>query len=540
MMSSVLHATHLGGESTTNGILQIPKLIPDDLILPSNAKEVWRPISNAQTLALSSPANITLLQGGRGSGKTDVTLMKFRSLVGLGYREFLRGAIIDNNYKGLDDIVSRAKRWFSRFNDGSKFYSSKGDYRYVWKDGAELLFRALSNVEDYENSLHGQELNFLSINELTKFKNSEVFDALLSTNRSSFLPEDYPLPDGTLLPPIPLIVMPTTNSSGIGRNWVKKRFIDMGARGEIVSIPVSIYDPKLGEKRTVYRTQTHIFSTYRDNPKLDAMYIAQLESMEDPIRKAQWTLGSWDVGGDGGMFDDVFDRDTHVVEPFDIPSSWYVDRSFDYGSSHPFSVLWFATSDGSDLKLRNGKVKSTIKGDLFLIYEWLGCEEKNHNKGIRLLATDIAKGIIKRELEWGIYKRVKPGNADNAIWNVDNGNCIAADMKKEVIINDKKYPGVTWIRSRKEPGSRVAGVNKIRDYLQNAKILPDRPYRENPGLFIVNTNSYFLETFPYLERCKKNPDDVDSDQNDHAFDAARYKIYGEKTGFKSGKTQGLN
>jgi hypothetical protein len=466
--------------------------------------------------------------------------MRFRRFVGVGYREFNRGIITDVTYKGLEDIVSRAKRWFSRFDDGSRFYSSKSDYKYVWKDGSELLFRSVGSMDDYENSIHGNEFNFISLNELTKLRDSDVFDALLSTNRTSFLPEDYPLQDGSLLPPMPLTVMPTTNPSGIGRAWVKKRFIDVGARGEIVRTPVTVYDPRLKKEVVIHRTQTHLFSTYKDNPKLDLSYIAQLESIENPVRKLQWTIGSWEVEGDGAFFGDAWDRNIHVIEPFSIPRNWRIYRAFDWGSSHPFSVLWFAeNTDGDDITLKNGKIKSSLKGDIYLIHEWYGSVPDNYNKGLRLLATEISQGIIEREIMWGIHNRVLPGNADSAIWNVENGNSIAVDMTKPVTVAGKIYQGATFIRSDKKAGSRKAGWQVVLNYLNNAKTNAERNFRESAGLFIFNTNKAFIEVFPYLERDDKDPDDIDTDGADHSADTLRYFLYGRKVGVKSGKTVGL-
>lgn len=503
--------------------------------LPKNTHEVWRPIGSAQSLAMSCPASEILFEGSRAGGKTDISLMRFRKSVGLGYGEFWTGAIIDIQYSALDDIIARAKRWFSRFNDGSRFYSSKTDYKYVWKTGESLLFRAIANEDDYESKLHGFELPYLSFNELTKHSTPDVYDAMLSINRTSFVPEDYPLPDGSLLPKLPMCIFSTTNPSGVGKWWVKKRFIDTAKRGEILVKKVKIYNPSTKLPEVIEKTQCRIFSSYKENTKLSVDYIAQLESIEDPVKKAAWTLGDWDFDDDSGRFSYAWSGEHNLIDRFQIPDTWTIDRSFDWGSSNPFSVLWFATSDGSDITLRNGKVRSTIKGDVFLIYEWYGCIEGKINKGLNLLASEISKGIIERELMWGIYDKVVPGNADTAIWNVENGNCIAADMQKPVTIGNKVYPGVTWLRSDKRPGSRVAGWHQICNYLMAAK---PNPYRERAGLFVFKDCKYFLEIFPSLPRDSKNPDDIDTHSNDHCADSLRYKIYGIKTGTKSGKTIG--
>ncbi|WP_237700848.1 hypothetical protein, partial [Citromicrobium sp. JLT1363] len=103
--------------------------------------------------------------------------------------------------------------------------------------GEELLFRHAKKATDYDN-FHGHEYPFIGWNELTKYPTSELYDKLMSTNRSSFSPkrdtprkmghnggpplEDdhgeplYDTPNGKPLPPIPLEVFSTTNPNGPG------------------------------------------------------------------------------------------------------------------------------------------------------------------------------------------------------------------------------------------------------------------------------------------------------------------------------------
>ena len=75
--------------------------------------------------------------------------------------------------------------------------------------------------------------------------------------------------------------------------------------------------------------------------------------MQGGPRERAWLFGDWDITA-GGMFDDLWDASVHVVQPFEIPGTWYLDRSFDWGSSKPYSVGWWAESDGSDIKLADG------------------------------------------------------------------------------------------------------------------------------------------------------------------------------------------
>lgn len=530
-------------------------------------KIVWEPLRGSQTLAQSCPANIIIHHGTRGPGKTDGQLMRFRRRVGQGYGRHWRGAIFDREYKNLDDLVSKSLRWFPEFDDGARFISSKSDYKWVWKTGEELFFRAIKRESDYWG-YHGQEFPFIGWNELTKYPNDTLFDMMMSCNRSSFLPEDHPLIiDGDLynktgelkfvrrssprammykIPEIPLEVFITTNPYGVGHNWVKKRFISNAPMGKIVRRSVNVFNPRTQKREDVVKTQVHIFGSYRENKYLNPEYIVELESITDPNRRKAWLGGSWDIVA-GGMFDDVWSSPHHVLEPFPIPHNWRIDRSFDWGSSHPFSVGWWAESDGSDVKLANGKWRSTVKGDLFRIGEWYGWTGKS-NQGLHLLDEEISAGIVERELAWGLYGRVHPGPADTSIWTVENGNSTAARMSARVRLKSdgKVYKGINWIRSNKNPGSRKVGWLRCRDMLKHAlpayvmgkDNMPINVPRERPGMYAFNTCVMFIDLFPSLPRDEKDMDDVDTESEDHIGDETRYEVLSKLERAKSGTTQG--
>lgn len=517
---------------------------------------VWKPLPGSQTLAMSCPAHIILYHGSRGPGKTDAQLMRFRRHVGQGFGRHWRGVIFDREYKNLDDLVAKSMRWFPEFKDGARFLSSKSDYKWVWKTGEELMFRAVKKEQDYW-SYHGQEFPFIGWNELTKYPTDGLFEMMMSCNRSSYRPEDFPqtidgdifnktgqivfVENGTrngivhLGPEIPLETFATCNPYGAGHNWVKKRFINAAPMGRIQKKIVNVFNPKTKEKEDFVTTQTHIFGSFKENIYLSPKYIAELSSMKDLNKRKAWLGGSWDVVA-GGMFDDVWETTVHVVKPFAIPPTWRIDRAFDWGSSKPFSVGWFIRSDGSDFYDGNGKLCSSVRGDVYRYAEWYGSTGKP-NQGLQLLATQIAQGIIERELAMGIHGRVHPGPADGSIFDVQNGNSIAVDMQKPVRIGGKQYPGVQWGRADKSSGSRIHGWEKLRTFLENAK--PNKTgVREHPGFFVFNTCKDCIDLLPVLPRDEVHTDDVDTEAEDHIGDEVRYRILNEGTGATGGTTKG--
>lgn len=488
--------------------------------LPTNYKIVWKPIENSsQELAVDTRCNETLLCGTRGGGKTETQLAAFAKYVGVGYGRFWRGIIFDKEYKNLEDIIIKSHRMFGNLPNCK--YNIK-DSKWTWSTGEELLFRRIRLDEDYWN-YHGHEYPFIGWNELTKYNTSYLYDTMMSCNRSGFNPAEYPKVDSSgnsyCLPELPLMVFSTTNPYGAGHQWVKQRFIDVAPYGEVVVNKSKVFNPRTQQTETVSRTQIAIFSSYRENKYLSKEYIAGLESQPNPNMRKAWLTGSWDIVS-GGMFGDNWDRDVHVIPRFAIPKGWYIDRTFDWGSTHPFSVGWWAVANGEEVNIINndGSVRKFCppKGSLIQFFEYYGSERLGTNIGTKLGASDIAKRIVQLEhalLRTGwIKSEVSAGAADNQIWSEINSDTpsIAGIMEGN---------GVRWKRSIKSAGSRVNGVQLFNYMLKNTL---DKS--EQPHIYFMSNCAASIGTIPVLQVDEKNPDDVDTSAEDHAWDMTRYRI----------------
>jgi hypothetical protein len=480
---------------------------------------VWEPIpDSSQALALDSRADHTLYTGSRGPGKTDTQLMRFARNVGKGYGASWRGVIFDREYKNLDDLVAKSKKWYPRiFKGRCRFLESKGDYKWVWDTGEELLFRVVKKKSDYDN-YHGHEYPFIGWNELTKYPTSELFDMMMSCNRSSWTQQkDSPRDKKTgayLVPPIPLETFSTCNSSGTGHRWVKKRFIDVAPYGVMVEKTTKVFNPKTQRQEDYTRTQVAIFGSYKENIYLDPAYIAELESISDPNRRKSWLEGSWDVVS-GGAFDDVWNRSIHVIPRFTVPEEWHLDRTFDWGSSAPFSVGWWAEANGEEVELPDGRVFCPIKGSLIRCHEWYGCDPRQINTGLKLSARKVAIGIRDREIalmaDGWLLRQPYGGPADNQIRNV-------TEEDTETIEKKMADEGIRWTRSDKSPGSRKQGVELARERFENAM------KQEGPGLYFMEHCTAAISTIPVLPRDEDDLDDVDSEAEDHPWDETRYRV----------------
>lgn len=480
----------------------------------------WQPLPGSQAFALACPCDRILYHGTRGPGKTDAQIMRFRRLCGAGYGRFWRGIIFDREYKNLDDIISKTRRWFPLFGDGARFLSSAADLKWVWPTGEELLFRVIKRKSDYD-SYHGHEYPFIGWNELTKHPNGDLYELMMSTNRSSFVPEMHsPNPDSPL-PPIPLEVFSTTNPYGVGHSWVRRKFqLDVVPNGRPVIEETSVFNPRTQAVEKIKTTTVSIFGSYVENPFLDPKYIVTLKSTKDPNRRRAWLEGRWDISA-GGAFDDLWDPFVHVLPRFKVPRTWKVDRSFDWGSSKPFATVWWAEANGEEARLPNGKTFCPPPGTLIGIAELYGTEdgEFGSNEGIKTGSVELAKRIKAmddklKELGW-IQREVQPGPADNQITAV-------TDKSSDSISDKMAKHGVRWQPSDKSPGSRKVGFQLLRDRLDAAI------QGEGAAIYLMQNCKASIMSIPALPRDEDDEDDVDTDSEDHLYDAIRYRLLAAK------------
>ncbi len=508
--------------------------------LPEDVHAVWTPQAGSQELFLSCPIFEVLYEGTRGPGKTDALLMDFLQHVGTGLGADWRGVLFRRSHPELADVIAKTQKWFPQIFPAATY--NKVEKTWTFPDGEQLLLRHIKTVDDYW-AYHGHAYPWIGWEELTNWADDGAYRKMMSCCRSTN-------------PRVPRKYRATCNPYGVGHNWVKRRFRLPHQRGVVIRDAVGP-DGEPEPVRVALHGHIHENRILLD---ADPLYITRLRaSARNAAELAAWLDGSWDIVA-GGMFDDVWNPRRHVVDPFPIPRSWRVDRSFDWGSSHPFSVGWWAQSDGSRVELPSGRVMHTVRGDLFRIGEWYGCDPQQSNVGIKLPAKEIGKGIKVREANMAalglIRTPVRPGPADSSIWDAEPG--------KPSTYMDFASVGVLWEKADKSSGSRVLGWEQMRKRFSNAdpqtkltiaqRLLKfarselevqeaaaavrtaeqECRLRESPGLFVFSSCNHFIDLVPVLPRDDHNLDDVDTDAEDHIGDEARYRVRAADRQMKQG------
>jgi hypothetical protein len=459
---------------------------------------IWSPLLGSQTEFMRCPLFECLAHGTRGSAKTDGFIMSFAQHVGRGHGAAWRGIVFRQTYPQLADVEAKTVKWFRPIFPGAKF--NRASMTWVWPSGETLLLRHMMRPADYWN-YHGHEYPFIGFEELSNWATDECYRLMISCCRSP-------------THGVPRLLRGTTNPYGVGHGWIKDRF---KLHGNWMDTIIQM-EPRDAKGR-VEKSRCAIHSHIRENTVLldaDPDYPNTIASAAaNPEMAKAWLDGSWDIVG-GGIFSDVWRPEFNVVPNIPLgclPESWRIDRAYDHGQSAPFSVGWYAESNGEPL-VWQGRVFGAVPGDTFRIAEWYGWNGRP-NEGLRMSSTDIAKGILNREKSWGIDGRCYPGPADTSIYtDYEPGKSVAGMMASA---------GVYWEKADKGPGSRKQGWERMREMLRNA-VPGAEGERTVSGLFVFEGCDQFLRTVPPLPRSNRDLDDADTESEDHIGDEVRYRV----------------
>jgi len=439
-------------------------------------KIIFEPNPGPQTDFLSSSEQEVLYGGSAGGGKSFAMVADPVRYVNNPASNKL---LVRRSTEELRELISISKQLYPRAVPGAKFLER--DKTWQFPSGAQLWMSYLDRDDDVER-YQGQAFNWIGFDELTQWQTPYTWDYMRSRLRTS---------KGTGLE---LYQRATTNPGGVGHKWVKETFIDPAPANEAFwatdretrEVMVWPKTSKFAVKNNLVGQpmlkRRFIPATLQDNPYLaeDGMYEANLLSLPEAKRR-QLLEGDWSVN-EGAAFTE-FHPSIHVIEPFDIPENWPRFRACDYGYGSFTGVVWFALHPSGQL----------------IVYREMYCS--------KVTASDLADLIL--EAEEG--ERMLYGVLDSSLWH--NRGDTGPSLAEQMIVK-----GCRWRPSDRSRGSRVAGKNELHRRLQVDE------FTEEPRLVFFNTCRNIISQLPSLPLCKNNPEDVDTNAEDHLYDALRYGI----------------
>ena len=337
--------------------------------------------------------------------------------------------------------------------------ASYNQSRYVWQfiNGSRIEFGYLESDKDVQK-YQSAEYDVIRFDELTHFTEFQYTYMISRVRGANNFPKQ---------------IKSSTNPGNRGHSWVKARFIDPMP-------PETVYTDANG------RTRIFIPAKVQDNKFLidaDPDYIKRLDQLPEDQRRALRD-GDWDVFE--GQYFPEFNRDIHVIEPFDIPAHWRRYRALDYGLDM-LACYWIAVDSQN---------KSYVYKELY---------QDN------LIISDAAKAILRVNGNDNIYATFAPPD----LWNrrQETGKS-AADLFRE-----------NGVLLTKVSNDRVQGWYNLKEWL--------KPYEDEQGiltakLVIFKNCINLIRCIPQLQHDEKNPNDVATEPHEitHAPDAIRYYCAG--------------
>lgn len=184
-----------------------------------------------------------------------------------------------------------------------------------------------------------------------------------------------------------------SNPGGPGHQFLKTTFIDP-------SPPLTIFhdESMANAKDPDDKGWASIFIPAKmvDNAYLDKSYAGQFRALAPELARAL-TEGDWDAVVGAALHN--LSRERHQLRSFVPPRHWTRFMSLDWGTARPFSVGWYAVSDGATLAAKDGWPDRDIPPGAVIRYaEWYGFDGRP-NHGLRWSADQVALGILKKEKE---------------------------------------------------------------------------------------------------------------------------------------------
>ncbi len=300
-----------------------------------------------------------------------------------------------------------------------------------------------------------------------------------------------------------------SNPGGPGHNFLKETFIDPAPAETIFcDETTSIEEDGFAGMSTIF-----IPAKMSDNKYLDRNYAGQLNALPPELARALRD-GDWDAVVGQALHN--LSRDRHLLRPFSPPKHWTRFMVMDWGYAKPFSVGWYAVSDGVILAPQGKWPERYLPAGAVIRYDEYYGWNGSSNEGCRMDSGAVARKILLLEDERKDVMDYRIG--DSQMWAQTDGPSITENM---LLATDGRFVMRRSEKDRKanygEIIARLAGNPEFRD---------DGKEEQHPMFFVTANCRHFWRTVPTLVLDKndpeKGPETLKSE--DHVYDDVAYAL----------------
>lgn len=474
--------------------------------------EIWLPpLHDKQQFAFESIANEILYGGATRGGKsffTRIMLIEWCTRIPNLQTDIFRlveADVIKNHMEGMTSFPALLENW-----ERERLVAiNKTQVKFLFN--GSLISLEHCNSDDVLSKHQGIEKHIRAFEEATQILERRIrwLKSWVSMNENmkadlpSHIGHMYPtLTDDQVRQLFPKVLY-TANPIGASAGFFRREFVKARPKYKI-------------EKVGAFLRQ-YIPAKVEDNPSEDAeLTRARVQDIGDDAIADALLNENWDAPV--GDFFRTYNDDIHSDVPFNFtpPMHWFKFRTFDWGSSEPFSVLWWCVSDGeefdhSEFNQETGMYETQTlwypRGALIAYREWHGCDPKDPSKGLDITNAEICKGIKDRTPEqnsfgWATYTDSLPFQERGASLN----------DKKYKMCDEFKDLGVPLTRANT---ARAYGCSQIKSRLKGTD--------GYAMLYFSKSCIYVRDYLPSIQRDPLNPEVcVDKGEASHSVDIVRY------------------
>lgn len=339
-------------------------------------------------------------------------------------------------------------------------YYLKSEKTLEFPNGSRLLFRHLAHPDDVYNFI-GSEFEDIALDQAEQHS-EETIKLLRASNRTT---------NRNISPKMLL----TANPGGPGhlylkRLFIEKKFVDGEDPDDYDFVSAKVWDNKF---------------LVDNNPE----YVKALQALPEQKRRA-WLDGDWDVfeGQAFGMWRD----DIHFIDPLfslhKVPENYKLFAGWDEGTLAPRAFGVFVQDN-------NGMVQ--------MIYEYYVKNE----------TIDVASRNIKERLEENGL--LSPMQDRGKIYYDPSMNIKSNQTGRSSVDIARNILG---IRFEAGNNNREEGFRRMQTMLNWTEEYPIPIFR------VWNTCTEFKRTIPALTYASNGREDIDTNEEDHHYDEARYAL----------------
>lgn len=358
---------------------------------------------------------------------------------------------------------------------------NQGDWSVTCSNGSVIFFFSESIRDDPDlDRWKGLEVNGFVLEEANELDERSWFKAIERAG-------SWILPNTDRQPP-PLVILTSNPAWG----WVKKAFYDPHRVGQL--------------KEPYYYQQATVF----DNPHVPQGYLDSLKNLPENHYK-RFVLGDWSVAA--GLAFPQWDDTVHLLDDYDIPQ---------YGVRIVAGMDW-------GIRAKSCVVLATVDKDenVVCVKEWVWSDRDAYESGYEWASNLLMANLPFPELVW----------CDPAMWNRlgVGGKTIGDEFQEGIgaaLGNPTTPDGKPALRC--VPAPRGQGMRAQKFNLWNKKLawgprLADQslPRTLQPALkFVGKGCPYLVSSVPALPLDPLDSEDIDTDKDDHGYDAVGAMLLG--------------